>query len=175
MPGLDTSSVVSVLGALGIGSFVGQYLIGSQQRREVRGAVLRHLEQAESARWAGEAHPPGSPTLQTAMRDLETAALIARIPRKAVMHYKLLAYTGWFLSSDDAEQNPDAEYAGGINGDFANIIRAAAGEVSRLVWSPWLGRLGLTTRLNAQLKAVDAIDDAGVKNLLKYARKYLGM
>lgn len=92
---MDISGVVSVVGALGIGSFIGQYLIGSQQRRQVRSEVLKHLSDAETARWAGESTP--IPNFTESMRELETAALIARVPRRAVAHYKMFAHCAKWL------------------------------------------------------------------------------
>jgi len=170
---MDPATVVSIISALGIGSFVGQYLIGSRERRQLRSDVLTQLSYAETARWAGHSKPP-TPDFNTSIRDLETAALIARVPRKAVMHYKRLAYTGWWLSVDDAESNPDHEFAGGIDGDLANLIRAAAAEVSHVVWSPWLGRMRLSRRLQKQDQTVRTIDSGGVKHTYARAGEHLG-
>jgi hypothetical protein len=144
---VDISSFASIIGALGIGSFVGQYLIGSQQRRQIRSEVLRQLSHAESARWAGSSNYL---SFTEAIRELETAALIARVPRKVIANYTLFAYAARTLSEEDAEENPDQEFGGGINAHFGDLVRAAASEVSRSVWSPWIGRLGAGHRMKQQ-------------------------
>src|SRR4051794_24486956 len=56
---VDASTVVSLLGALGIGSVAGQYAASGSQRRGTRAAVLEALNHTESARWVGaEQHDP---------------------------------------------------------------------------------------------------------------------
>ncbi|WP_141797720.1 hypothetical protein [Nocardioides sp. SLBN-35] len=166
---MSWSDVVSIVGALGVGSFIGQYLIGSQQRRQVRSDVLKHLSDAETARWAGGTTP--APNFTESMRELETAALIARVPRRVIAHYKVFAYCARWLSQASWDDDPDPEYGGGINGEFADLVRAAAGEVSRVTWAPWWGRVGMKRRLAKRRTEAGHIER--IESTLARAEKYL--
>lgn len=168
---VNASDIVPLLGALGIGSFIGQYLIGAQTRRQLRSQVLAALESVESARWAGNGSTPTQ--YAQAMHELETAALVARIPRIAVTSYKVLASVAQRLSQENYDEEPDPEYAGGILSELADPVRAAAGEISRLVWTPWLGRVGLRRRLRKREALVAAINDPAVARILKRVREYV--
>lgn len=154
---MDISGIASVIGALGIGSFAGQYLIGAQQRRQFRSEVLRQLAHTESSRWANEQQVP--PFLES-IRELETAALIARVPEKVVVHYKIFATTAWWLSRASWEEDSDEEYGGGIDGHFADLVRGAANELSRSVWSPWTSRVGRAGRLKTRRGLAEQISGA---------------
>jgi hypothetical protein len=68
-----TAEVVAVLGVLGVGSILGQYVGSAKDRREARAGVLSALADTESSRWLG---PDSKTTLgefQTSMRKLQTA------------------------------------------------------------------------------------------------------
>jgi hypothetical protein len=69
-----TTEIVTVLGVLGVGSILGQYVVSSKDRRETRARVLTALADAESARWVG----PDSKTraeFQTSLRESQTAVM----------------------------------------------------------------------------------------------------
>lgn len=101
---MDAGQIISLLGALGIGSVIGQYLGSANERRVVRAAALKALAQTESARWvSGNGSEPPFP--ETA-RDLEAAALVARLPRDAVVQYLTLAHAAFWTSQENYEQNP---------------------------------------------------------------------
>jgi len=51
MAGIET--ITSLMGALGIGSVLGQYLSSTKERRSSRAGALQALGAVESARWAG--------------------------------------------------------------------------------------------------------------------------
>lgn len=167
---MDISGIASIIGALGIGSFVGQYLIGSQQRRQLRSEVLKHLAHTENARWAPD--ESGDPKFRESMRELETAAMVARIPRKVIDQYKVFAYAAWWLSRESWDSHPFSESGGGlIAGDFAAIVRDAAAEVSKSAWSPWAAKFGQAPRLKTNDQAVAVIDDSRVRSNMERARK----
>jgi len=48
-----TTEVVAVIGVLGVGSILGQYVGSSKDRREARAGVLSALAETESGRWVG--------------------------------------------------------------------------------------------------------------------------
>jgi hypothetical protein len=123
----------------------------------------------ETARWAG---PGKREPFHPALRELDTAALLARIPRDAVTHYKLLAQAGYWVSAESWEESPDPEWGGEIPATFANLIREAAGELSHLVWSPWLARRGLKRRIKARERRAGAVNDSRVKSALERSRNY---
>jgi hypothetical protein len=84
--------------------------------------------------------------LHAASHGLETSALIARLPRQAVMHDLVFAQAArWWLSDESFEDKEgDQDFgAGGIDGYFANEVTEAARILSRLAWSPWLARIDL--------------------------------
>ncbi|MDV8071160.1 hypothetical protein R4P64_32090 [Rhodococcus sp. IEGM 1366] len=155
---------------MGIGSFVGQYLIGSQQRRQLRSEVLKHLAHTETARWAPE--EPGNPKFRESMRELETAAMISRIPRKVVDQYKVFAYVAWWLSQESWDDHPFSETGGGlIESDFADIVRDVAAELSRSAWSPWAVKVNQNSRLKKNDLGVEAIDNTRVRQNMKRAQE----
>lgn len=169
-PVVDIANLVSLAGALGLGSVLGQFLMAGGQRRQTRAEVLRALGDVESSRWAGDEKP--AMPFSVAMRELDTAALLARVPREAVVHYKLLAQAGFWASVESWEQYPDPEFGGGIETDLATIIREAAAEISSLVWRPWVGRVGLRRRIRVREARVGAIENQEVARQLKRSREH---
>lgn len=167
---MDISSFASFIGALGIGSFVGQYLIGAQSRRQARSEVLLRLAECEDARWAVLSDHPTLP-FHKSVGELEKAALISGAPRKLVEHYKVLAYIVWWKSSSDAEERPNAHDAGERVGDeLAGLTRQAAWDLSRVLWHPWAGRLGMRHRIGKRFARVAVIEPS----LLRAAVQFLG-
>ncbi|ODR16908.1 hypothetical protein BHQ23_28320 [Mycobacterium gordonae] len=83
------------------------------------------------------------PTFQIAIRDLETAALIARISRPAVQQYLLLADAARRYSLEDYDiKGGDEEIAAGmINSDLGNVVQESAEIVTQLAWRPWWSRI----------------------------------
>ncbi len=145
-------------------STVGQYVSGGGQRREARAAVLHALELCEGARWA----PRGKdePAHPDALRSLQTAALIARLPRSATDAYVALSRAGWWSSMESLDESGDPEYGGGIANDPNEAFRAAAAVVVELSWKPWRGRLVLRRRLKAvNARAAAVTDQPGRRHL----------
>lgn len=122
----------SILGSLGVSSAVAQYFSGGQQRRELRGAVLERLAAVESARWESD---PG--LLMAATRSLESAALIARVPRVVIDRYVKSARAAQSNLQDTGD--PDIGFF--IDNSVADQVREAAEDVAEAVWSPLFSRV----------------------------------
>jgi hypothetical protein len=163
---------VPLVAALGVGSVIGNYVGAGKARREVRSAVLKALASTENARWIGLAESNEYRHFREALRELETAALIARIPRLAVQHYTVLAVTARGLSDEDYEDKGGDEDmgAGGIESSFARVVRDSAEIVTQLAWRPWLSRVRYRVDLKRLRERAAAIDAADVKRQLASAQ-----
>jgi hypothetical protein len=72
------------------------------------------------------------------MRKLQTAALIARLPRDAVWEYSVLGQAARWSSDEAWERDADPDWGGGIDGHLAGAVREAARAVAVMAWSPTL-------------------------------------
>ena len=159
--------LLTVLSTLGIGTFIGQYLLGGQQRREVRSRVLSALEDVEGARFGGD----GGSTFREFRRtiqQLEASALVARIPRPAVEDYVFLATTAWRTCNP----HPDDYYAPDeeppwISRAFNSVVIEAAGDVARYVWHPVTGGFRFKDRVADRRKRVIAEGNEDVVRTIK--------
>ena len=88
---LDAGTIVALIGALGFGSVIGQWFGAGKELRAARAAVLKALEAVESARWGIGEDGTANKGRSEAIRELQTAALIARIPRAVIRTYAQLA------------------------------------------------------------------------------------
>ena len=71
---IDPATIVSLIGALGIGSMLGQWASGSKDRRTARAAVLKEIAAVERARWSQTEDPvTDGKALADAAHALETA------------------------------------------------------------------------------------------------------
>jgi hypothetical protein len=131
------TDVVAILGVLGVGSALGQYVGSSKDRREARAGVLSALAETESGRWANLDANPGGAEFQVSMRKLQTAALIARLPRDAVWEYGVLAQAARWQSQQqwDDDDDKDPETGGGIDAHLSGAVREAARAIAVLAWS----------------------------------------
>lgn len=157
--------IPSVIGGGFIGSIATHYLTTGRERREIRSTAMHKLGDVEQIRWAGDY---SRKEFRIALRELETAALIAQLPRDLVLLYKLLAETARTLSENDLEENhgQDEDYAGGIDGMFAAIVRDTAATMSRAIWSPIITRATLRGTIKTlENRAID-IETTGEKSLL---------
>jgi hypothetical protein len=169
---LDFTAVASFIGALGLGSVVGQWMAGSGARRAARGDVLRRLGAVESARWADE---EGSrPVFRDAVRELEIAALLARIPRRPVRIYLVLAQTAYWESKQDYEESGGAPESGSVDVALAQLTRASAGLVTEAIWAARLLRWPrfLGPRANRLLKRAQCLDDPRIRRHLAQASEH---
>ena len=164
--------LVTLLGTLGVGSVIGQYLSGGQQRREVRSRVLSALERVEDARWASEEATYRQ--FREAVQQLESAALVARVRRRVVSEYIFLAHVAWRVSVDDWDNNPGLdEGRGGVPAHFSNEVNGAAGDVARCVWHPWVGLIGLKRGAAKRKDRIDALESQRVNEQIESAKKQL--
>lgn len=163
--------IVSALSLLGIGSLLGQWVAGAKDRRAARADVLAKLGAVEVARWWIDGPEADGPRLVAAIRALETSALLARVPRSAVIPYAQLSMAALWEMQHDVESRGDPEFVG-LASSISDVVTDAAAIVSRAAWSTpatrwlWLGRA-----LNANAHAADAITDRGFKSSLKQARR----
>lgn len=165
------TAAVSVISSLGIGTVMGQWVAGGKERREVRARALAALAEVESARWANLSESPEAFT--SAVRDLQTAMLVARLPREPTRAYIALATVGRWKSVESFERNPDAEHGGGINSKLADTVRDAAQLMSDVIWTPGLWRrMWLSRRLSRLNRTVDELDKP-ILTRLDMARKFI--
>jgi hypothetical protein len=125
------TTITSSIGALGVGSVVGQYLGSRRDRLTARADVLGALSDVENSRWANLATWP---EFKSAATRLQTAALIARLPRKPFNTYLQMARAARWESSEGYDETGEDQEAG-IDGDLAECIRAIAERITDLVWA----------------------------------------
>ena len=161
---------MSLIGALGFGSVIGQWFGAGKDRRSTRAAVLRAIPAVEHARWYREGSEKDGRALTQATRDLETAALIAKLPRPPVRLYVQLATASLLESNVDAEPRGDPEY-GSINMQLSEVVLGAAALVSDTAWASPLTRwFWLRRRIRKLEREIAAIDSSEVKHRIQYAR-----
>jgi hypothetical protein len=150
---VDLPGIVSLVGALGFGSVAGQYVSSGGSRRAARARVLEVLTEVEAARWS---NARTYSEFQTALRSLETAALIARVSREPVADYLTLAEIA--RAESERNQDDDRDRSGGIDSFFSDAVRSGASNLSDEVWAPaglrWLARRRGKERLAAALTTV---------------------
>jgi hypothetical protein len=167
---------VPLLGALGVGSVIGNYVGGGRSRREVRSAIFKTVAEVETRRWSTDPDSADFPAFIAAVREMETATLIARIPRNAVQHYMILACTARGLSNDAVEFDPaDHSFWGSIDSDFDTLVRDAAGVLTQHAWNPWRARMTLRWDLNELRTRALVFEDAKVRRRLADIQKQYGV
>lgn len=163
---MDVGSIGSLVGALGLGSVLGQWVNGGGQRREMRARVLAALATCESGRWVSLNREAARPFPELA-REVEAAALVARIPRDPMNQYVTLAYAAWWASAATAEYEPDGQ--GGVLSNYARVVTDAADHVTFLAWRPWRGRVRLRSRVAALDQRAADIKDKEIRSSLDEA------
>lgn len=170
---MDVSTLASLLAALGTGGAIGQYVGAAGARREIRSAFLRAIAIVEEARFSRAPNGEDFPAFVTAIRDLETAGLLARIPRRAVQHYVVLARAARYSSGDAVEFDPvDQEFWGSIAPSFDTLLRDTAEILTRLAWNPWKSQLTLDRQLKKLRNRALRLDNRSIKHHLALAQKY---
>lgn len=170
---MDFSMVASLIGAFGIGSILTQYLANGHDRRETRGAVLKTVRTIENCRWARHSDAPSAADeFAGYVRDLQAGAIVAIVPRQLATDYAVYVTAAHHLSVLGVDEgDPDDDTAGGIPADLAEVVTAAADELSAYLWSPNRTRIRLKQRLadrrDRALRA--AADDVDVENALVIA------
>ncbi|MGU3651850.1 hypothetical protein [Mycolicibacterium sp. A43C] len=174
---MDLATLASLLTALGVGGGVGQYIGASTARREVRSAFLNAVAAIEDTRFAKAPNGEDFPKFVDAVRELETAALIARIPEQAVHHYVVLARAARYYSGATVDYDPiDNDFYGDIDFVFDAIVRDTARLLTTLAWSPWRTRPKLRRRLSKiRQRVLKRIDEKrGLEEDVALAQRYLG-
>ena len=159
MVSIDLATIISLVGALGVGSVVGQWFGGAKDRRAARLLWLRSLVPPRAH--GGRRVKTSSTTLRSAViGGLEIAALLARVPRPAVWVYSQLATAAtWYIREDIQMDGFGPEYGtgGGLDMDFSDTVLDAADIVSRAAWSsPISRRLWLARRLRRLDRKIEA-------------------
>lgn len=125
--------VVSVLTAVGFSSLLTQWASGGNDRRASRAAALNALRKVEEERWFGVGTDPA--TFKAAIRELETAMLLARVPAAPVALYVALASAAHQVTRLDYQADP-REDGGTLSISLADFVRRTARIVLRYIWSP---------------------------------------
>lgn len=176
---MDWDVLGPLVGGLGIGSAVSTtistYLTSGQSRRTGRGAVLAALSEVEEARWAGPDDNITYSTFLTKCRALETAALIARVPREAVMQYLIYAHAARMCSQDNWDQHGVEEVGGFVDPEVDKSVREAAAVLTGVIWRPWLSRPLLHQRLQAHRRAIYRRSNEPIRYQIKQSREHFGL
>lgn len=163
---MDLAAIGPIVGALGIGSLITQYLTSGRSRREVRGAVLKQLAEVEKARWAGGDDDPGFQGFRKEVHSLQTAALIARIPRRAMTYYLVFAQAARWDTQDFVEERGyDDDFGVLLSAPLSDLVTGAVLNLNRVAWSPWLGRLILPWHLWKLRKKAAACDEDDLRRI----------
>lgn len=158
---MDSELFIQLLGVFGLGSLLTMAVSMREQKRQFRASVITAVGRVEDARWASEA----SSNFSTAAHELQTAALMAGLPREVVQAYLILAQAAFSESwADFEEKGVEGLYPGSIHPDHSNIVRRAAELIIQQVWSPW--RSLLWWRRGEALKLV-----AEAERIPKFARR----
>lgn len=167
----DIATAASLASALGAGGLIGQWYGGGKDRRSTRAGVLKALSEVEHARWYSDRDPQGVERLRAAIRELESASLIARVPRSVVVPYAQLAHVGWEITAEADDRRGDPEYASQTMA-VSDLVRDSAETVSRAAWSSSATRWWwLRWRLWRTRREVDAITDARTRERITLARR----
>jgi hypothetical protein len=172
---LDTSTIVALIGVLGFGSVIGQWFGAGRERRAARAAVLKALAAVESARWGMGEDGTANKGRSEAIRELQTAALIARIPRAVIRTYAQLATAASWASQESVNIHSDPSPEGAaIDVGLADVVRTAAEIVSDAAWlSPLIRAPWLRIRLWRLAKRSQAIKDPLSRRQIDRARGYI--
>lgn len=164
---MNASQIISIIGALGIGSVLGQWIGNAKERRQTRADVLAALSEVEAQRWWSGTTKTTKNFIQAA-RSLQTACLIAQVLRKAVSEYLIWARAAFWASREawQHEVDPEAE-GGGIDADFSDQVREAAVILADIVWRPLFLRPLIARKINK------LNDPAQLAQLDKAASRYL--
>lgn len=169
---MDAAVIVSLVGALGLGSIIERLVGGGRQRRELRAQVLAALAECERVRWVTLPRDQEADRFGAAMSSFEVAALVARVPRSVVGQYSALSWAAYSLSFADAERR---DGRGAIDARFADLVRGSATLCVGCVWRPWWTRLSVRRRIDAINGGVEAIADNDVQVRVRLGRERAGL
>lgn len=129
--------VISGLGAIGFATILAQWLAAGKDRRIARADFLTKLQRAELSRLpTGKGRRQDTERLRSSLRELESTALAARIPRFVVTRYMQLSIASLRYALNDLDRaGGDLDLAGLPVGLYGVLIRLAD-LASRAAWSP---------------------------------------
>jgi hypothetical protein len=151
----------------------GSYVSGGSQRQAFRRDFLNTLKVVERERWAYV--DSESDRFLDACRDLESTALVARMPRDLVLQYLVLARTAWLVSSNSLDTGPlddDEGNSGGVISELATLVRDAAEDLARIAWSHLVHRVDLRGRVQRRQLAMDELKSEELRAAIESAEAY---
>jgi hypothetical protein len=137
--------VISSLGAAVVGGIVAPQLLQSRERRASRAAVREKIAEVEVLRWEDEPYQE----FRKAIAALESAAMIARVPRHPVQEYVRAAEQARHASQVHPG-GPDGEPITTLDEEHDELVQGALDRLSRLLWRPWVGRLAVKASRRSQ-------------------------
>lgn len=164
------TQVVALVGALGLGSTLGQYVSSSKDRRETRANALSALADTEAARWLlepGERIP--AQQLDTSIHKLQAAALVARIPREAVQEYAMLARAAHWICDSYSEPTPGFDLKTDLYLNTAT--RTAAEALANIIWSRQLMQSRRWRHAKKQIDGLLAQAAPGARDAVERSRE----
>lgn len=146
---MNVPELLQSLGAGGVAGGLVQYLSRSDERRRSRAHVREVLAQVESARWVHADQANNFRVIGDAIREFETAAMLARVPRDLVAVYSLAARAAHHYSwASLEEEGPFADedgtlLGGGVDARLSEVVRDAGRLVTDYLWAPVSTRIRL--------------------------------
>lgn len=178
--------VLTLVSALGIGSAIGttvgttatHFLTSGRERRETRSIVFQYLTELERRRWVNDETYTKEElaAFNSAIRDFQTAALIARIRFEIAEQYVVFAATARLISATAAEDNPNPDDGGGsISQEISQLTYKAVDEVNNYLWSPFLASLTYKRTTAARKKRALESRDEELQYMLPLAARRIGI
>ncbi len=117
-------------------STISPQLAQTKERRSARATVREKLGEVDALRWSGESYLD----FRRATVALESAAIMARVPRKSVQRY-IKAAVAARQASEILPVGPEGELDGAVDTAHDQAVMAALDDVSRRLWHPWVAML----------------------------------
>lgn len=153
---MDFSELVQLLGAVGVGGIVVQYLSRSAERRQARGQVREALSEVERLRWTFDLRVDDWREFRGALRSFVSAALVAGMPRRLVDRYERMAQVSRSVTARMLKaQNVTSADQVTINAELSECIERTHELVADYLWRPVRSRL----LLKRGLKKLDALEE----------------
>jgi len=108
------------------------------------------------------------------LRQLETAALVARLPREVVQHYVIYALTARWASLEYAKSGRDEEGRGFIDSDLTDLVYEAVAELNDSIWHPVVSRWKQKRRVQRRLERALNSDSRDIVEHLPSAARVNG-
>lgn len=153
--------LVQLAAAAGTGSLLTQYAGQGSERRRARAEVRDALMAVERMWWPYSWSEDGpddersmyADKLLAARRQFVSAALVARLPREAVLTYDHAAMAGREAAKVQLRKTGNVD--GGVPLPLAECVDSALELATDLLWHPWWTRLTYRKRLGALKQQID--------------------